>query len=237
MNKMNRKTQINISTPIKDTLILVGLSVIIDALTTLTSTLLVLLIFNDNILGFNITAIIDWFSRILNSQYWKYISVINYILTIPSWYLLTTHYIKKYEIPLKFNLSNIKKILPLIVVIVILNVFIEPIVEGKPYKLQALAEYNAHLRIGDGILGYGLEVIYYIMEGLWIATALYISSRASKWAGLIILLIFWSIPHIMHGIAGLVMAIAAAIVFENIRRNTDNDVISIVLAWMVFVLI
>jgi hypothetical protein len=112
-----------------------------------------------------------------------------------------------------------KKILPFIVAIVILNVFIEPIIAGEPYKSQILAEYNFHLIIGSGILGYGLEIIYYIMEGLWVATALCIGSRANKWAGLVIVLMFWAFPHVWAGIAGLVMASSVAIIFEIIKKK------------------
>jgi hypothetical protein len=228
--------RINIPTPIKDATIFMILNDIAEVLSVLLiPPLLIFLIFNGNLSGFNMNVVFDWYSK--NSQYWGYSIVIGYILIVSIRYLIVNYYIKKYKISLKFNLSNIKKILPLIVAIVILNVFIEPIILGEPYKLQILAEYNFHVKMGSGILGYGLEILFYIMEGIWIATALYIGSRVNKWAGLIIVLIFWSLPHIMHGIAGLIMASSAAIIFEIIRRKTNDDLIGIVLAWMIFNLI
>jgi len=228
--------RINIPTPIKDATIFMILNDIAEVLSVLLiPPLLIFLIFNGNLSGFNMNVVFDWYSK--NSQYWGYSIVIGYILIVSIRYLIVNYYIKKYKISLKFNLSNIKKILPLIVAIVILNVFIEPIILGEPYKLQILAEYNFHVKMGSGILGYGLEIIYYIMEGLWVATALCIGSRANKWAGLIIVLIFWAFPHIMYGIVGLIMASSVAIIFEIIRRKTNDDLISIVLTWMIFNLI
>jgi hypothetical protein len=225
-----------ISNPAKDATFFMILNQVVEILFFfIIPSLIIYTIYNKTPSELTINTVKHWFLE--NTRHHKYLLILGYILTIFARYLIVNHYIKKYKIPLKFSFSNFKKILPIIVVMVIFDVLVVPMLENEPYRLQMLAEYKYHAKIGTGILGYGLEIVYYVLEGFWIAVAFYIGSCVNKWFGLAIVLIFWASVHILNSLPCLITAIVYVFIFEFTRRRAENNLLSIVMVWMILMLV
>ncbi len=230
----------NTYAPLKDSVILFLSNIVVEALSVwLIAPLIVYVMVNGCLQGFGIDVAIDWYMN--KAKYWGYVTIISSIIIILFRYLTVGYYIRKYKAYIKLDLEHAKRIIPIIVIVVILEIIIYPLLINESYTPQALAEYNYYVELGVGFYGYLLELVYYVLEGLMLAIILYMGSHINQWSGLAILLILWTPIHILHGsgidIINFVWAVTTALVLEFTRRRVDNNLLSILLVWMMIVLV
>lgn len=221
-----------IYTSLRDSIMLLLSNIIVEALSTwLVVPLMVYMVVNGCLQGFSTDVAMDWYTN--KVKYWGFATMISYIITI-------NFYIRKYKANIKIDFNHIKKIIPIIAIVIIFEIMVYPSLVNKSYMPQALVEYNYFVDLGVGLYGYLLELLYYIFEGLMLAATLYMGSRFNQWGGLAILLILWAPMHIFHGkgidIINFVWAVTTALILEFTRRKVDNNLLGILLVWMIIVL-
>jgi len=162
--------------------------------------------------------------------------VINAILRLS----ITLHYDKKYGIFWKDLAFDPRNIVSILAVVVFLEVILFPILSGElPYEPQIVCEYRWFSKLGTGLIGYAMQFLYYIAEGIWIASILEIGSKRWNYGGLVLLLIFWTPWHLfrLNGIDVLnfVWAVITAFVLEWCRRK--GCIVAVVLVWLLILVL
>ena len=184
-----------------------------------------------------IDSILDYFKRnpIVAGTALLLTHTINTILRLS----LTLHYNKKYGIRWSRGLLHIQNIVPILAVVLFLEVILFPILSGEVYEPQIVCEYRFFKTLGTGLIGYIMQFLYYVGEGVLIASILEIGSRLRSYGGLILLLIFWTPWHLFRltGIDFLnfTWAIVTLFILEWCRRK--SGLVTVVLVWLLIIVL
>jgi hypothetical protein len=145
------------------------------------------------------------------------------------------HVCRKYGIAwkdelLRFGSKDVWiKALPIILILIPLNVVVDAAVDGVPITSKHLQVMDIYSSYADDLVGFISEMLFYVGEGVWLASVLYVGSRRWEYLGLIALLLYWVPNHLWcrnAGIDVLNFAFAGVLPFalEWCRRTVNNFV-------------
>jgi hypothetical protein len=157
--------------------------------------------------------------------------IVGVIFTAPIAY----HICKKYGISWKDEIISLSskdvwvKAFPIFSILIVVNVIIDAVVDGVSITSKHLQIIDIYSKYADniGIVGFFSEMLYYIGEGVWLASILYVGSKRWDYLGLIVLLLYWVPNHLWcrgTGIDILNFAFAGVLAFalEWCRRTVNN---------------
>jgi len=181
-----------------------------------------------------------------NLLYLGYALLLSHVVIATTRLAITGYFARKYGVSLGSWSFSFTRIVPVIALVTALEAVASPLVEGvslAAYRPQVLREYAAYAKLGTGLAGLAAQYFYYVAEGVWLATALSIGSRAGAWDGLLALLAFWVPDHVLHGslasptidLVNLAWALATALLMELARRRAGSPAAS--LTWMLVVVL
>ena len=187
---------------------------------------------------FSFSSILDLFKR---NPFFAGVGILfTHITIVVTRLSLILHYDKKYGIHWTDELSkmNVRGLLPIVIVVLFFEVVVYFAITGD-YTPQITGEYKWFSKLGTGFVGYVMQFLYYVVEGIWIASVLEIGSKRWNYGGLIALLIFWTPGHLLrlNGISLLNFswAIVTAIILELCRRR--SGVVAVVLIWLLIIVL